>query len=219
MYDRNAGHGWHRHFYMELMRGYPDNSAGAAGGGPGSLEGSTWTGCEEGALERGRSEPGGWLSWSRLPSGQVVPTSELLTESERKKSAVYDEMLRDIRALDGLNVLANGPAGTRIGVALADSMETTGWSSDQIGTIKRLSPQVVHSICVRQALVDARAHRETLSGLLDNTRTCVFQLDRRGRVVEANDLAGEMLRQRRALTPRDGSCELRDRRTTPNFNS
>ncbi|MCY3700122.1 MAG: helix-turn-helix transcriptional regulator [Gemmatimonadetes bacterium] len=140
-----------------------------------------------------------WLPWSRLPSGQVVPTRELLTESERKRSAVYNEMLRDIQALDGLTVLANGPTGTRIGVALADSVEMTGWSSGQIEVIERLSPHVVHSICVRQALVDARAHRETLSGLLDNTRTSVFQLDRRGRVVEANDLASEMLRRGRAL--------------------
>ena len=137
--------------------------------------------------------------WSRLLSGEMAHTRNLLTESERKKSAVYNEMLRDMQALDGLNVRLDGPPGTQIGVALADSIDTAGWSSDQIETIERLSPHMGHSICVRQALVDARAHRETLSGLLDNTRTCIIQLDRGGRVVETNDLAGEILRQRKGL--------------------
>ena len=137
--------------------------------------------------------------WSRLLSGEVVQTRDLLTESERKTSAVYNEMLRDMQALDGLNVRLHGPPGTRIGVALADSIETAGWSSDQIKTIEHLSPHMGHAICVRPALVDARAQRVTLSGLLDNTRTCIIQLDRRGRVVETNDLAGEILRQRKAL--------------------
>lgn len=137
--------------------------------------------------------------WSGLPIGEVVHTTDLLTESERRTSAVFNEMLRDMQALDGLNVRLGGPPRTLLGVALANSIDTAGWSSDQIATIERLSPHMGHSVCVRQALVDARAYGETLAGLLDNTRTCVIQLDRRGRVVEANDLAGEILRQRGAL--------------------
>ena len=140
-----------------------------------------------------------WLPWSQLPSGEVVPTRDLLTESERKTSAVYNELLSDMQALDGLTVLLNGPPGTRVGIASADPIETAGWSSDQVEMIKRLSPHMVHSICVRQALVDARAHGETLLGLLDNTRTGVIQLDRRGRVAEANDIGRDILRQRDAL--------------------
>ena len=138
-------------------------------------------------------------SIGRLASGEVVPTGDLLTESERKTSAVYNEMLRDMRGQDGLNVRLDGPAGTHIFVALADSIETAGWSSGQIEMIERLLPHIGHSIGVRQALVDARAYGETLAGLLDNTRTCAIQLDRRGRVVEANDVACEILRQRDAL--------------------
>ena len=140
-----------------------------------------------------------WRRWSQLPSGEVVPTRDLLTESERKTSAVYNELLSDMQALDGLTVLLDGPPGTRVGIASADSIETAGWSSDQVEMIKRLSAHMVHSICVRQALVEARAHRATLLGLLDNTRTGVIHLDRRGRVVETNDIALEILRQCDAL--------------------
>lgn len=140
-----------------------------------------------------------WLSWSRLRLGEVVHAGDLLTERQRKTSAVYNEMVRDMQAMDGLHMRLDGPAGTLLGVALADSIEAAGWSSDQIEMIERLSPHLGHSICVRQALVDAGAQRETLLGLLDNTRTCVIHLDRRGRVVEANDLAAGILRQRDAL--------------------
>ena len=138
-------------------------------------------------------------SFGRLASGEVVPTGDLLTESERKTSAVYNEMLRDMRGRDGLNVRLDGPAGTHIVVALADSIETGGWSSGQVEMIERLLPHMGHSIGVRQALVDARAYGETLAGLLDNARTCAIQLDRRGWVVEANDVAREILQQGDAL--------------------
>ena len=138
-------------------------------------------------------------AWDRLASGEVAPTGELLTGSERKTSAVYNEMLRDMRGQDGLNVRLDGPAGTHIVVALADSIETAGWSSGQVEMIERLLPHMGHSIGVRQALVDARAYGETLAGLLDNAGTCAIQLDRRGRVVEANDVAREILLQGDAL--------------------
>ena len=133
------------------------------------------------------------------PSGEVVRTGDLLTERERRTSAVYNEMLRDMQAMDGLTVHLDGPAGTRIALALADSLERAGWSSDQVEMIERLLPHVRHSIWVRQALLDARVYGETLAGLLDNTRTCVIQLDRWGRVVEANDVAREIFGRGDAL--------------------
>ena len=89
-------------------------------------------------------------SFGRLASGEVAPTGELLTGSERKTSAVYNELLRDMRGQDGLNVRLDGPAGTHIVVALADSIETAGWSSGQVEMIERLLPHMGHSIGVRQ---------------------------------------------------------------------
>ena len=65
--------------------------------------------------------------------------------------------------------------------------------------IERLRPHIRQFVSVRHALVDAGALGASLYGLLDNTATCVIQLDRSGRVVAANDLARGMLRRHEAL--------------------
>ena len=57
---------------------------------------------------------------------------------------------------------------------------------------------------MRQALVDARALGAAMAELLDNVRTGVVQLDRRGRVVAANDSARALLREDDGLSDRDG---------------
>ena len=56
----------------------------------------------------------------------------------------------------------------------------------------------------RQALVDARALGSSMAELLDNVRMGVVQLDRRGRVVAANDSARALLREGDGLFDRGG---------------
>ena len=58
---------------------------------------------------------------------------------------------------------------------------------------------------VRHALVEAQARATTLGALLENTRTGVFQIDRRGKVVAANDRAQVMLRRGDVLRDTGGA--------------
>ena len=151
------------------------------------------------------------LRWIRLPESTLVPTPSLYTERERQVSAVYNELLRDRRAQNGLNIRMDGPAGSHVVWVLADPIDSTGWGSEQIGMVEQLRPHIRQFMGVRQALVDARAVGASLSGLLDNARTCVIQLDRNGRIAAANDPARDMLRRRDALFAPDGFL----RATTP----
>ncbi len=136
---------------------------------------------------------------TRLPDGKVVPTHALYAEGEREASPVYNELMREMEAQNGLNVRLDGPGGSHVMWATADSTGDRSWSSDQVRMVERLRPHLRQLICVRHALVDAGALGASLSGLLDNTRTCVIQLDRRGHIVEANDPARDHLRSRDAL--------------------
>ena len=111
---------------------------------------------------------------------------------------VYNELLRDMQAQDGLNVRLDAPAGVHVALLFADSAKDGGWSSDQVKMIERLRPHIRQFSSVRHALVEAGALGASLYGLLDNTETCVIQLDRFGRIVAANDVAGGMLRRRDA---------------------
>jgi len=149
--------------------------------------------------------------WARLPDSALVHTPSLYTEPERRVSAVYNELLSDLQAQNGLNIRLEGPAGSHVVWVLADSVDATGWGSEQIEAVEHLRPHIRQFMCMRQALVDARAIGASLSGLLDNARTCVIQLDRNGRIAAANDAARDILRRRDALFAPDGFL----RATTP----
>lgn len=141
---------------------------------------------------------------ARLTDGALTDTSGLFSEGERKTSAVYNKLMRDMQAQNGLNVRLDGPAGAHVIWIFADSASDGGWSSDQVKMIERLRPHIRQFVSVRHALVDADALGASLYGLLDNTETCVIQLDRTGRIVAANDRAGGMLRRREALSAPGG---------------
>ncbi len=140
----------------------------------------------------------------QLPDSLVVSTSSLYTNEERKTSVVYNEVLPGNDSRDGFNVRLDGPDGSRIVWALADPVDRDGWSSARIETIQRLLPHLRQFVRVRQALVEARALGSSVVELLDNVRTGVIQLDRRARVVAANDRARELLRKGDGLSDQNG---------------
>ena len=139
-----------------------------------------------------------------LPDSRLVHIPNLYTEQERKTSVVYNEGLRRTGSQNGLNVRLDGPHGSHILWAISNSLSTNGWGSSQIQMIERLVPHVRQFVCVRQALADADALGDSLTQLLDNTQVGVIDLDRRGRVVEANDRARFLLRHGNGLHDRDG---------------
>ena len=139
-----------------------------------------------------------------LADSQLVGSAQLFTDQEKKSSFAYNEGLRRAVAQDGLIVRLDGPAGSCIVWTFADPIESGGWRSAQIDMINRLLPHLRRYVHLRQVLFDAAASRTSLAQLLDNTRCGVIQLDWRGRIVEANDLARKLLRQQDGLLDRAG---------------
>ena len=141
----------------------------------------------------------------RLPDSKVVHVGNLLTSQELNTSPVYNEMLPRYDYQNSLNVRLDGPNGTRIVWGIADPINGGDWSSAQSEMIEHILPHLRQYVCVRQALVDAQALGTSLTGLLDNNRFCVIQLDRRGRIVEANDSAQDLLRRGDGLSDQGGN--------------
>lgn len=141
---------------------------------------------------------------TQLPDSQLVHVSSLYTGEEVRTSRVYNEALPLYSARDSLNVRLDGPAGSHIAWVVGDPVEGYGWSSSRVETIERLLPHLRQYVRVRQALVDAGALGSSLATLLENKKTGVIQLDRRGRIVEANDHARHLLRNGDGLADRSG---------------
>ena len=140
----------------------------------------------------------------QLPAGHLVHFKDLLTAEELKTSRTYNELFLRGKYQNGLNVLLDGPGGSRMTWGLGDPVASDGWGSSEIAMVQALLPHIRQFIRVRQALVRAEAHGTTVTALLDNSRIGVLHLDRRGKIIEVNDRARSILRHGDGLSDRDG---------------
>ena len=145
----------------------------------------------------------------QLPAGGLVHVRDLYTAEELKSSPVYNEALPRGGYQDGLKVRLHGPDGSRIAWSLGDPADSDGWGASRIAMVAGLARHVRQFVCVRQTLVRAEARTATVTGLLDNSRVGVVHLDRRGRILEVNDRARDILRSGDGLSDRDGTLRAR----------
>ena len=145
----------------------------------------------------------------QLPDGHLVPIKDLYTADELHTSRAYNEALRRGQYQQGLNVRLAGPGGSPMTWSLADPIASEGWGSSQIAMVRRLTPHIRQFIRVRQALVRAQARDTTVTALLDNPRIGVVHLDRRGRILAANDRARSLLRQGEEVSDEAGVLQAR----------
>ena len=145
----------------------------------------------------------------QLPDGQLVHVRSLYSEQEVRSSATYNEALPRSHTQNSLHVRLDGPDGSRIVWVLADSVDAVEWSPAQIGLIQRLLPHVRQLVRVRHTLAEAGALGASLGAMLDNSAAGVIQLDRRGRIVEANDRARFLLQRGDGLFDQNGSLNAR----------
>ena len=145
----------------------------------------------------------------QLPDSRLVHVKDLYTAEEMKTSPVYNEILPRSDTGNGVQVRLDGPEGSRIILTAADPVDADGWSSEQIELIRKFLPHLRQYVRVRQAVADAGALGVSLTGLLDKTGFGIIQLDRRGRIVAANDRATDLLRKGDALFDEDGLLAAR----------
>ena len=149
------------------------------------------------------------VRFRQLPASRLVHITDLYTAEELKTSPTYNDLLLRAGMQDGLNVRLPGLDGSHIGWGLNDPVDSNGWGSSRITMVQGLLPHIQQFVRVRQALVRAGARTTTVTALLDNPRTGVLELDRRGRILAANDRAHTILRRGDGLWDRDGMLRAR----------
>ena len=145
----------------------------------------------------------------QLPDSRLVHVRDLLTADQLKTSATYNDMLRRTGGQDSLNARLDGPDGSSITWGLRDPVDADGWGLSRVTTVTALLPHIRQFVRVRHALVRAEARHTTVTALLDNPRIGILHLDRRGRILVANDRARSILRHGDGLTDRGGMLGAR----------
>ena len=151
----------------------------------------------------------GMARFRRLSHGRLVRVRDLYSDAELKTSPTYNEGLPRFGNQNGLYARFDGPDGLRITWSLGDPVGGDGWESGRLRLIEGLLPHIHRCVCIRQALAAADALGAGLAGLLDNDRIGIVQLDRGGRVLEANAPALEILRRGDGLLDRGGVLDAR----------
>ena len=145
----------------------------------------------------------------QLPDSRLVHNSDLLTVEERKTSPTYNEALPRADLRNGLAARLDGPDGSHISWGLGDPVDAGGWGASPVAMVTALLPHVRRFVSIRQALVRAEARKTTVTALLDNPRMAVLHLDRRGRILEVNDRARDIVRKGDGLSDRGGTLRAR----------
>ena len=140
----------------------------------------------------------------RLPFDRLFRVTDLYTKEEKKTSEAYNAIRTLAHAGNGIDVRLYGLNGSRILWQVNDPLDGEGWSSAQLDRIRRLLPHVRQTVCVRQTLAGAGALGATLTEMLDAAGLGIVLLDGRGRIVEANNRARDMLRTGDRLFDRNG---------------
>ena len=139
-----------------------------------------------------------------IGDGELVHKSDLYTDQEKRTSAAYNEFRCVNNTQNGFFMGLDGLDGDGIVLSFGDSTERRGWGHDQIQAVRRLAPHMRRFARVRGAMADARALGASLGELLETRRLGIIQLDRCGRILEANDRARYILLKRDGLADRGG---------------
>ena len=139
-----------------------------------------------------------------LDDGELAWKSDLYTDQEMKTSAAQNEFRVPNKTQNGLFTAIHGLDGSAIVLSYGNSTEREGWGHDQVQAIRLLAPHIRQAVRIRRAMANARALGASLAGLLENGRLGLIQLDRRGRIMEANDRARDILLKRDELRDEGG---------------
>ena len=138
-----------------------------------------------------------------LCEGELIYRSDLYTRREKKTSAAYN-FFRINKTHNGLVMGIEVADGYGLVMSCGNSTEREGWGSDQLKVIKGLAPHIRQFARVRRVLADTGALGASLVELLDNRRLGLIQLERNGRIREANERARELLLTRDGLRDEGG---------------
>ncbi len=139
-----------------------------------------------------------------LDDGELVHKPDLYSDREKKTSTAYNEFHCTLRTQNGLFLGVAPPEGNTMIFSVGNSTEREGWGNEQIEILQGLLPHLRRFHRVRRVLAATEALGTSLVALLDNKRLGLIQLDRSGRILEANDRASDILLKRDGLRDQGG---------------
>jgi DNA-binding CsgD family transcriptional regulator len=147
-----------------------------------------------------------------LPPGKVVTQQELVPDKELLASEYYLNYLKPIGLLHILGVDTVEPDGMEARLRVARRPDEAGFGSQHKSLCEQLLPHLRRAIQIHARLSRTESERDLYADAVDQLAVATLVLDERGRVLNTNAVAQQLLDNGDGLTLSDGCLHLGDRR-------
>lgn len=143
-----------------------------------------------------------WASNSaarRLSAGAVVTGEQLISLSALKRTAFYNEFSRHYEITGCLAGVVESSSQVLSGIAINAAEQRSAFGREDVTLLSALMTHVRRALQVHRRILTAEGNAARSVAVLDQLSNGVLVLDHTGRVVFANNLAENLLRQRDGL--------------------
>ncbi|MBI4873139.1 MAG: PAS domain-containing protein [Acidobacteria bacterium] len=124
----------------------------------------------------------------------VAPSQAILPDDELVRTEYYHDYMRPQRIHHSLGILLKDEGMPPMHLGVTRPMGAGAYTGAEIRIAKMVAPHLASAMRLRQHLLRARQRAMTAAHLLDALPCALIQLDARGRVLEMNRSAAEILR-------------------------
>jgi len=129
------------------------------------------------------------LYMDKQPTGALVASDEIISLSELKKTAFYDEVFRPQDVAHVAMIPLESRRGFTAGFNLCRSERQGSFEEPEMATLRRLLPHMVRSTALGFRLQGYRALQRAEFQVLDQLSTGVILLDRSAKIIFTNKAA------------------------------
>jgi DNA-binding CsgD family transcriptional regulator/PAS domain-containing protein len=138
------------------------------------------------------------------PLNRAVPSEQLASPAEVKRTALYADMLReaDLLHMCGIMFLNKGPYFGNVAVLRSERLGP--FEPGEVELMDAVAPHLSRAMRVSHLLHEASLYATDLEAAADHLPFGLVLIDRLGRIIYANAMAGEMLAAGSLRTGLDG---------------
>jgi len=150
--------------------------------------------------------------FTNLPPGRVVTQQELVPDEELLESEYYRNYLKPIGLFHILGVDTVEPDGMLARLRAARRPDEPPFDSSHKALFEKLLPHLRRAIQIHARLSRTESERDLYADAVDHLSVATLILDERGRVLNTNAMAAELLATRDGLSIQDHRLHIDDRR-------
>ncbi|GAA4883809.1 helix-turn-helix transcriptional regulator [Ferrimonas pelagia] len=152
-----------------------------------------------------------------VPSGHVVTLDEFIPEHERESSEFFRLYLAplDVYHIVGTDIIT--PDGATCSLRISRGQDGAPFAADDKALLKMFIPHIERAVKIHMQLNRIETERKLYAGAVDQLAVGTIILDEKGKVLQTNQVAQELLADKDGLKLVNGTLQVGSSRDTLTF--